>query len=257
MLAYTGVIYAKYEISRGYFVKDTIDENLMKYINDVLNVCSNRAAFVINHILEHGQITSEDLKKAGYIHGARAVGDVRDNGLPLITSRTKTLDNRTIAVYTFGDVRDINIKKYGGRINFPKTLKAQLISKYGNNCCISKIKLTESELQIDHRIPFYIAGEHNDFNDLESFMLLSRSMQRAKSWDCENCHNKNPEICKTCYWAYPDNYLHVALNQIRDLRIVWNFNEINSYEALKKAAIGQSLSIQDYVKNIIKHKLGI
>ena len=44
--------------------------------------------------------------------------------------------------------------------------------------------------------------------DLERLMLLSPSANREKSWVCEHCDNWNKKdisMCKTCYYAYPEN----------------------------------------------------
>lgn len=49
--------------------------------------------------------------------------------------------------------------------------------------------------------------------DLERLMLLSPSANREKSWVCEHCDNWNKKdisMCKTCYYAYPENQCHVA-----------------------------------------------
>lgn len=203
-----------------------MEKELLDYINDVLKVCSSRAAKVINHILEHGSIDSEQIANMGFVHGARAVGDVRDQGVPLITGSTKSSDNRNIAVYTFGPASEIRKHKFGGRINFPASLKRQLIERDGLFCAISKQPHPEAELQIDHRVPYYISGDIAGVRNPQDFMLLSRSMQRAKSWDCENCENLKIHFdifnCKTCYWASPENYTHVAMQTQRSLHVTWD-----------------------------------
>jgi hypothetical protein len=49
----------------------------------------------------------------------------------------------------------------------------------------------------------------------------------------------------TCYWAKPDDYMHIALREIRRADILWNENEIEAYERLKQSAI------PEYVKKIV------
>ncbi len=59
-----------------------------------------RARIVVDHILEHGFITTEDLEsRYGYKHPPRAVRDVRDQGVPLETFSVKNAEGRTIAAY--------------------------------------------------------------------------------------------------------------------------------------------------------------
>ena len=48
-------------------------------------VTGKRARIVINHILKHGSITTDDLKEQyGYDHPPRAIKDVSDQGIPLV-----------------------------------------------------------------------------------------------------------------------------------------------------------------------------
>lgn len=240
-------------------IREQLDPVLLDYIDQVLEVCSLRASYVINHILEHGSINSEDLRNRGYVHGARAVGDVRDNGVPLITKTTKSSDNRNIAEYAFGPPEKIKRHKFGGRINFPSTLKKQLIERDDLVCKLSQQELPREELQVDHRIPFYIAGDIKGERNPDDFMLLSRSMQRAKSWSCEHCENLlkhfDPDVCKTCYWAYPENYSHVAMKMERRINIVWQGDEVQDYERLASTAIEFDTSVQNYLKGIVRKQV--
>lgn len=72
--------------------------------------------------------------------------------------------------------------------------------------------MDERQLQVDHRVPYEIGGEHGG-KDIDSYMLLSPSANRAKSWTCEHCPNwtvKDVRFCMKCFWAHPENYDHVA-----------------------------------------------
>jgi hypothetical protein len=92
-------------------------------------------------------------------------------------------------------------------------------------------------------------------------MLLCGSCNRAKSRSCEHCENwlsdKLLLVCQTCYWANPENYLHVALQEVRRTDILWSGEEIQAYERLKKAAQANSHPIPEYIKKIVnKHLTG-
>lgn len=236
-------------------IRNQLEPELLEYIDQVLEVCSSRAVYVINHILEHGYITSEHIRNQGYVHGARAVGDVRDNGVPLNTHNTKSSDNRTIAEYTFGSAAEIKRHKFGGRVNFPTKLKGLLIARDGLICSISQQELPENELQIDHRVPYYISGDIQGERNPDDFMLLSKSMQRAKSWDCEHCQNLlenfDVEICKTCYWAYPKSYKHVAMKEMRSINITWEGSEVAEFDRMDQACKENGKTVQDYLKSIV------
>ncbi len=87
-------------------------------------------------------------------------------------------------------------------------------------------------------------------------MLLCGSANRAKSWSCEHCVNflktKNPEICKTCYWAYPEAYTHVATAQQRRLDIVWVKEEIAQYEWARETAHKNNKQLPEFVKEALE-----
>lgn len=64
------------------------------------SVTAKRPRTVIQHILKNGYITSEELKDVyGYNHPPRAVRDVREYGIPLVTYRVQGSDGRKIAAY--------------------------------------------------------------------------------------------------------------------------------------------------------------
>src|SRR3989304_721094 len=100
------------------------------------SVSSKRARIVIEHILEHGQITTEDLEKMGYNHPPRAARDVREAGIPLETFRVQSSDRRSIAAYRFGDLSEIREERIQGRKTFPKKLKDDLYKISGGKCAI-------------------------------------------------------------------------------------------------------------------------
>lgn len=233
-------------------------KELEDYIKEALPLCSARAVFVIEHIMKHGSIDADDLVDAGFVHGARAIGDVRDQGIPLTRTNIKGLNNRTIGEYRFGSASEIKRNRFGGRITFPSSLKKKLIERDGLVCSISGISLSAKELQIDHRIPYFISGDILGVKNPDDFMLLSSSMQRTKSWDCENCENiKNYvdlEICRTCYWAYPENYSHVAMRKQRSMNLVWEGDEVDDFDKLVEESTETDCSPQTLIKGIVKQR---
>jgi len=218
---------------------------------------NKRARIVIEHIMEHGFITTEDLEKTyGYNHPPRAARDVRESGIPLETYRVKSTDGRSIAAYKFGDLTKIIKGRLEGRKTLSKKLKNALYEKHGGQCQICGSKLAARYLQIDHRIPYEIAGESKATEEPETvYMLVCGSCNRAKSWSCEHCPNwikgKSHEICSGCYWAFPKDYSHIALHDIRRMEIVWQGDEVELYENLKEIAENRNIEAPDYVKKII------
>lgn len=212
---------------------------------------------MIDHILEHGHITTEDLKETyGYDHPPRAVQDVRDKGIPIETFSVTGRNGRTIAAYKFGDEDKVRADRLAGRKNFSKAFRKELIHRYGSICVIHLDKVEARELQIDHRIPYQVAGDNaKEQGNLEDFMLLCGSANRAKSWSCEHCTNwlieKSEDICRTCYWAYPENYLHVAMRPVRRIDITWTEDEVEVCDLLKERATAAMQELPEYVKDIL------
>jgi len=233
-----------------------------KYPKQFLELCKSitakRPRTVIDHILEHGYITSEELmEKYGYNHPPRAARDVREQGIPLETFRVIGSDGRKIAAYRFGDASKKRFKKLSGRTGLSKKIKEFLIEKSGCRCFIYLEEMPARALQIDHRIPYEVGGEREGIEqNPEDFMLLSGSANPAKSWYCEHCENwqtlKNREICLNCYWAYPEDYSHIAMRQIRRVDLLWQGKEVDQYERLKSDAKVSGRKIPEFVKEIIE-----
>lgn len=95
-----------------------------KFLKILESVTAKRPRTVIQHILEHGYITSQELKDVyGYNHPPRAIRDVREHGIPIVTYRVTGTDGRKIAAYKFGDPEDAgkSPSKAAGRTVFPKS----------------------------------------------------------------------------------------------------------------------------------------
>lgn len=196
-------------------------------------VTKKRPKTVIDHILRHGFVTTEELKQMGYEHAPRAARDVREQGIPLETFRVKDSNGRSIAAYRFGDPTksEDKLSKTAGRTMLSKALKKALIEKYGSKCFIYLQPMEERLLQVDHRIPYEIGGEQDE-HDVNCFMLLSPSANRAKSWTCEHCPNweqKNPDYCMKCFWAHPEEYTHIAGKEQRQIILTFTGDEIEDY----------------------------
>lgn len=225
------------------------------------SVTAKRPRTVIDHIIKHGHITTEELKNIyGYNHPPRAARDVREQGIPLETFKTTASDGRRIAAYRFADSTKIRADRLKGRTVISKAFKQTLIERYGSRCAIHLEDFDERYLQVDHRIPYEVTGDvPADERNINDYMLLCSSANRAKSWSCEHCVNwqelRSEEICRTCFWAYPENYAHVAMRSIRRLDVVWLEDEIKDYERLKEMALSLQKELPDYVKEIVRKHL--
>lgn len=232
-----------------------ISEEDLSLLNSITD---KRPSTVIQHIIKHGFITTEELTNDyGYEHAPRAARDVRERGINLVTEHVKSSDGRRIAAYKFGDpiFIDNKVSKVAGRTALSNALKKALIDKYGAVCFVYLQPMEDRLLQVDHRIPYEIGGEQED--NIDCYMLLSPSANRAKSWTCEHCPNwtrKDVEFCSNCFWAHPENYTHIAGREERQIIITFTDNEIEDYNRLIDL-VGQKQAertIKELISNYIK-----
>ncbi|GAA4738902.1 HNH endonuclease signature motif containing protein [Flavisolibacter ginsenosidimutans] len=231
-----------------------------EFLEHLQSITATRARVVIDHILKYGFITTDDLQdkeKFGhsYTQGPRAARDVREAGIPLETYRVKSeRTGRWIAAYKFGDLTQIQTGRIAGRIQFSKHFKHQLYEACSGRCKICNGQFEERYLQVDHRVPYEVAGDTLDRSP-EHFMLLCGSCNRAKSWSCEHCENwqrlKQPKDCLQCYWGTPDNYNHIAMEQVRRLDLQWSGDEIKYYDAIKLIAQQQNIELPKFIKQVL------
>lgn len=185
---------------------------------------------------------------------------MREHSIPLETFRVTGSDGRKIAAYRFGNTSTNRFTKLSGRTGLSKKIKDALVEKYGCKCFIYLEEMDERELQIDHRVPYEVDGD-GDSTELvpEAFMLLSGSANRAKSWSCAHCENwnglKDRMVCLSCYWAYPENYNYIAMRQIRRVDLIWQGDEIDTYDKLRTKARLLDKEIPSFIKEIIENEI--
>ena len=224
-------------------------------------VTAKRPRTVLDHIIEHGSITTEERQSLyGYDHPPRAIRDVRECGIPLQTFRvTSPKTGRKIAAYRFDSPEKIVQGRIGGRKAFSKQFKNELIERYGSRDAITGERWDARYLQIDHRVPYQVAGDaSHDESHPEAYMLLNASSQRAKSWSCEQCANwrdtHDEAICRSCFWAFPENYTHIAGDQVRRVDIEWRGSEVKVFEKIRDRAEMEDTTVAAFIKKLLAGK---
>jgi len=222
-------------------------KELLERISAVTN---KRARFVLDRIVEKGLVTTEEINRAGYDHPPRAAQDVRDLGFRLKTIKVKHTNGRSIAAYVF-DEGELEPGKEGRRL-LPKKERDALIHAAGDKCQICG---ATHNLQVDHRIPYEVAGE-SQRGEAEPYQILDGSCNRKKSWACEHCPNwlkiKSLDVCRSCYWASPTDYTHVAMEEQRRADLVWIGDEVKDFERIKREAEQHERSVPEEIKRIVK-----
>ena len=228
-------------------------------VEELIIRTTGRSRVVVEHILEHGFITTLDLSELGYEHPPRAAADVRDRGIPLETV-VKTIDGKRIGHYRFPDDMEQLDQTSIGRIAISKKFRKEVLEHYGEIDIFTRAATSPREIQIDHRIPYRISGDPRQPFEVEDFMPVSAAMNRSKSWECEACPNweeRVVEVCESCYWAIPDRfYQHVATVPVRRLDITWQGkNEIIEFDYLLQRSQDEELDMATLVKEMIAKRL--
>ena len=227
---------------------DTLPPEILKKIKSVTN---KRARRVLDRIAQDGSINTEQIKSLGYDDPRRARQDAKDLGFPIIGTRVKSSTGKSIAAYSF-DLTGALCETRSGRNVIPKKRRAALIAACGSKC---RICGATHNLQVDHRVPFQVAGESLQDSD-DPYMVLDGSCNRSKSWACEHCENfltlRQIEICQNCYWANPDEHTHVAMEQTRRLDVAWQRDETAEFDAFREQCEREGRSLGAAVKSILK-----
>ncbi len=241
-------------------MSDAVDQRVKVMAERHLAAAPNsRASKALRAMLDKGSVTTDDLKNLGYNHAPRAIGDVRDAGIPVVTERARTADGRPMARYRLGRAENIQDDRHAGRSVLPKSFKIELLAKYSSSDCITGARLDSRVLQIDHRIPYRVAGDAGlAERDTSAYMLLDASSQRAKSWSCEHCANflnlRDPDVCKSCFWAYPESYQHIAMQEIRRTDIIWKEDDVSVHDRLKAQADQDGTSMSELMLRLARSK---
>lgn len=218
---------------------------------------SKRAREALEIMLTEGSVTTEELtERYGLAHPPRAIGDLKDAGIVIEKRNVRSSHGKTIAEYTLLESISKDIVK--PRKPIPKKVKDTLIQDNGPVCSACGGTFTPTILQVDHRIPFRIGGDPNEWSQ-ETVMLLCQSDNRAKSWTCEHCPNwciRDPSVCENCYWCHPDGqYSHIAMEQQRRLSIVWQGDESADFDDLEEQASMLDITMQQYIKQVLNDHL--
>ena len=176
----------------------------------------------------NGGISTEQLKQRyGYNQPPRAARDLRELGFALKTKSSRTSDGRRMASYFIADFR-ITSDSHGRR-SFTKQERSHLIERDGCRCYFCRGQFQPNELQIEHRVPFEVAGNSlHESEGTDALILACASCNRSKSWSCEKCPNfqtKRIESCLKCYWSNPDCHVHIAEKPIVRINVTFQQGE--------------------------------
>ncbi|HLI63032.1 MAG TPA: hypothetical protein VKV05_06510 [Terriglobales bacterium] len=222
-----------------------------EFLARIQTVTNKRARLVLDRIARNGSVTTEELKEMGYDHPPRARMDAIDLGFPMKTTRVKSRNGKkNIASYSF------NLSgrqgEWQGRRSLPKKLREAIITESAGKC---EVCGATHDLQVDHRVPYQVAGESLRAAKAP-YMVLDGSCNRRKSWACEHCDNftslKKIKVCQQCYWANPQMHRHVAMQPIRRTDIVWQGEECLLFDRFQIRCRREGLTLAEALKKLVE-----
>ena len=229
--------------------KPDIDPAVREMAERFLARGSKRGRVLLEMILHNGFATTEQLEAVGYRDAASAARDIRDSGIPLVTGEARSKTGGRTGRYTLGRAKDIVDGRFNGRTIIPKSVKKKVLAHYGCVDWLTGATMPRTALTADHRIPFRVLGdpENPDWR-IEELMPLDKSSQRSKSWACEACDNykiRDPNICRGCFWAFPETYKHIAMEPLRRTDVVWRDSDVELHDRMKARADADGITMSE------------
>ncbi|MDR3764150.1 MAG: HNH endonuclease [Acidobacteriota bacterium] len=225
------------------------------FAEQIKGVTNKRARLVLDRIARNGSITTEELKNLGYDHPPRARMDAIDLGFPMKTTRVKSSDGKkNIASYSFDLSGMLGEPGKSGRLAVPKKQREAILAEAGNRC---ELCGATHDLQIDHRVPYQVAGE--SLKDApKPYMALDGRCNRRKSWECEHCRNfakgRIASVCERCYWANPMEHTHVAMSPIRRVDVIWEGNDCKAFDAFRSCNAKAGKTVAESLKELLQRQ---
>lgn len=115
---------------------------------------SLRARSVLNHLLLNGSCTTSDLAEAGYNHPPRAVRDLKDAGVIVVTKMEKYQNPVSGKPSRRARYSIVGFEQSHGRRPLTRAFSDSVKQRGTCEACGSA-----TNLQADHRVPFAIAGK--------------------------------------------------------------------------------------------------
>lgn len=221
----------------------------------LLENLGKRPRAVLEKILENGSVSTYELGQLGYDQPPRAAQDLKEAGVRLKASfgRHPNTGSR-MAIYSLAESEEQALEALSGRRAFPSKFRAEVTEAHSSRCNLCYSEYSAKSLSLDHRIPFIVGGEP-DTLQVADFQTLCGSHQRKKSWECEHCPNREKrdlEVCRSCFWAFPEAYTHMATLPIRQLDL--NFvgsSETKTFDRFRKVCLKLGTGYVETLKKLI------
>lgn len=202
-------------------------------------------------------MSTYDIEQRGQAHAPSAVRDLKDRGVAVTRVGYIEVGGKRRGLYQLDP--DGSRSGLSGRTQISKRFKDELLAYYGCRCRICTKEFVSRALQPDHRVPQRIGGDEPDRERrVENYMPLCGPDNRAKSYECEHCPNwlvMDPDVCLSCYWAYPEDYQHVAMRPERRMTLVFQGDEeVSLHDAVIRKTGETGTSPIDFIRDLLQKR---
>lgn len=199
-----------------FVVEALVQASTQGFLEVLVGPMSKRARFVRDLILKQGFTTTDEVRSK---YDPMAIRDLEERGITLSRETVASATGRNQTKYAFDPTAFVTWR--ASRKPLSTKEREELISTYKSTCAICKGQFSKRVLEADHRIPYDIVGNTVfEQEGLGAFQPLCPSCNTAKNHECNACPNKDPEACRSCYWARPDKYDHIGMRRERRLVLI-------------------------------------
>jgi hypothetical protein len=61
-------------------------------------------------------------------------------------------------------------------------------------------------------------------------------------------------VCKTCFWAFPEDYEHIAMQQIRRSDVIWQNGDVPVHDRLKAEAKRRHTTVAEILRTLARQR---
>lgn len=61
-------------------------------------------------------------------------------------------------------------------------------------------------------------------------------------------------ICKSCFWAYPEHYEHIATEAYRRVDVSWQGSDVGVHDRLKAEADSLGIGLAELIRRIARQR---
>jgi hypothetical protein len=199
-------------------VEKLVGQSTKAFVSALLNpALSKRACCVRDLLLTQGWVTYAQIKPL-YDCYRRAKRDLIDVGLTL---QAKTIHDGHGRTTLFEFDPQAFAGQQESRLPLSAKDREELKRRFDYKCNLCSTPEHHRHLEADHRIGFDLVG--NDLHKaegLDAFQPLCAPCNDKRQRACMECPNKDPDTCRSCRWAYPEKYAHVATRPERRAELV-------------------------------------